>query len=58
MKHATEPDKPDPQQSEIARGTPPARTPEALPETDIQPDQAPVRDTPDVARTRQAPNAP
>lgn len=50
MNRSTEPDKPDPQQSEIACGTPPARTPEALPETDVQPDQAPVRDTPDVAR--------
>jgi hypothetical protein len=57
MKRSPEPDKPDPQQSEIARGTPPARTPETLPETDVQPDQAPVRDTPDVTRTGQAPNA-
>lgn len=56
MKRSTEPDKPVPQ-SEIARGTPPARTPEALPETDAQPDQAPVRNTPDVPRTGQAPNA-
>jgi hypothetical protein len=57
MTPSHEPDKPDPQQSEIARGTPPARTPEALPETDLQPDQAPVRDTPDVTRTRNPPGA-
>jgi hypothetical protein len=55
MNRPAEPGKPDPQQSEIGRGTPPARTPETLPETDLQPDQAPVRDTPDVTRTGHAP---
>ena len=48
MDASTKPDKPDPAQSEIGRGTPPARTPEDLPDTDVQPEQAPVRDTPDV----------
>lgn len=47
MTETPTPQKPDPQQSEIGRGTPPARTPEALPETDVQPDQQPVRDIPD-----------
>lgn len=42
--------KTDPAQAEIGRGTPPARTPESRPETDMQPDQAPVRDTPDVGQ--------
>lgn len=51
--------KTDPAQAEIGRGTPPARTPESRPETDRQPGQAPVRDTPDVSQrptpaTRQA----
>ena len=41
MKRSSKPDKPASRQSEIARGTPPARTRDALPETDVQPDQAP-----------------
>ncbi|TCG01973.1 hypothetical protein BZM26_05020 [Paraburkholderia strydomiana] len=48
MTETPTPQKPDPQQSETGRGTPPARTPEALPETDVQPDQQPVRDIPGV----------
>jgi hypothetical protein len=40
--------KPDPQQQEIASGTPPARTPTTPPDTDIQPDQQTERDTPDL----------
>ncbi|GLU32571.1 hypothetical protein WKR88_17965 [Trinickia caryophylli] len=48
MGNDTEHRKTNPAQSEIGRGTPPARTPEALPDTDIEPDQAPVRDTPEV----------
>jgi hypothetical protein len=52
MDASTKPDKPDPAQSEIGRGTPPTRTPEDLPDTDLQPEQAPVRDTPDVQRPR------
>lgn len=39
-----------PAQAERGRGTPPARTPESLPETDMQPDRAPVRDTPNVGQ--------
>ncbi|WP_250454030.1 hypothetical protein [Caballeronia sp. ATUFL_M2_KS44] len=55
MPDASDPQKPDPSQSEIARGTPPARTPETLPDTlpdntDLQPDQQPVRGTPDMSR--------
>ena len=54
-----DPNKPDtqdePQQSDIARGTPPARTPEALPDTDLQPDQTPVRDTPDIRQPQTPP---
>ena len=52
MDASTKPDKPDPAQSEIGRGTPPTRTPEDLPDTDLQPEQAPVRDTPDVQQPR------
>ncbi|WMY10852.1 hypothetical protein [Paraburkholderia phenoliruptrix] len=48
MTETPAPQKPDPQQSEVSRGTPPARTPESLPETDLQPDQQPVRDIPGV----------
>jgi len=48
----------DPAPSEIARGTPPARTPETLPDTDLQPDQAPVRDTPEVEPTGNQPHTP
>lgn len=40
-----------PEQTEIASGTPPARTPETLPDnTDLQPDQNPVRGTPDISK--------
>ncbi|HEY2024410.1 hypothetical protein [Paraburkholderia sp.] len=45
---APEPAKPDVQQAEIGSGTPPSRIPEAQPDVDVQPDQQPVRDTPDV----------
>jgi hypothetical protein len=55
MDEPTQPDKPDPKQSDIGRGTPPARTPETLPETDLQPEQTPVRDTPDVQAPRTPP---
>ncbi|WP_162878264.1 hypothetical protein [Trinickia diaoshuihuensis] len=48
MSESTPSGKDQPSQPDIARGTPPARTPETLPETDLEPDQAPVRDTPDV----------
>jgi hypothetical protein len=40
--------KPDTQQEELASGTPPARIPTTPPDTDVQPDQQPVRDTPDL----------
>jgi hypothetical protein len=40
--------KPDTQQEELASGTAPARTPTTPPDTDVQPDQQPVRDTPDL----------
>lgn len=43
-----EPGKTDRQQAEIAGGTPPGRVPSTNPETDAEPDQRPVRDTPDV----------
>ena len=43
-----EPEKTDRQQAEIARGTPPGRVPSTKPETDVEPDQRPVRDAPDV----------
>jgi len=43
------PEKREPQQSEIGRGTPPARTPEPQSDTDVQPDQNPVRNTPDTS---------
>lgn len=55
MTESTGPGNADPAQSEIGRGTPPARTPEQLPDTDLQPEQAPIRDTPDV---RQPPAPP
>ncbi len=55
MDEPTKPEKPDPRRSDIGRGTPPARTPEPLPETDLQPDQAPVRDTPGVQAPRTPP---
>ncbi|SAK45443.1 hypothetical protein AWB75_00782 [Caballeronia catudaia] len=49
MPDTNKPPQADPQQEELARGTPPARTPETLPEnTDFQPDQNPLRDTPDL----------
>jgi hypothetical protein len=48
----------DPVQSEIGRGTPPARTPEDLPETDLQPEQAPVRDTPEAQPPGSQPRTP
>ncbi|MFM0048390.1 hypothetical protein [Caballeronia grimmiae] len=50
MPDASDPQTPDPSQAEIARGTPPARTPETLPDTDLQPDQQPVRGTPDLSK--------
>ncbi len=50
--------KPDPAPSEIGRGTPPARTPETLPETDLQPDQAPVRDAHEVEPAGKQPHTP
>ncbi|APA89879.1 hypothetical protein BJG93_31000 (plasmid) [Paraburkholderia sprentiae WSM5005] len=49
------PDKPDSQQTEIGSGTPPPRVPEAMPDTDRQPEQQPVRDTPDVRAPGPAP---
>jgi hypothetical protein len=52
------PHKPDPQQSELSRGTPPASTPESLPETDLEPDQQPVRGTPDAGGPRTQSPAP
>lgn len=55
MAGSIKPEKPDPEQSEIGRGTPPARTAEALPDTDLQPDQTPVRDTPDAQAPRTPP---
>jgi hypothetical protein len=48
MSNTATPSTPDPQQDELARGTPPAQIPETAPETDIEPDQQPVRDTPDL----------
>lgn len=48
MPDTNQPPRPDPQQEELARGTPPARTPETSPDTDLQPDQQPVRGTPDL----------
>lgn len=47
--------KTDPAQAEIRRDTSPALTPERLPATDLQPDQAPVRDTPDVGQRQTSP---
>jgi len=55
MTESPTPGKAQPSQSDIARGTPPARTPETLPETDLEPDQAPVRDTADVRPNRTPP---
>lgn len=43
------PQQSDPAQSDIARGTPPAHTPGTSPESDVQPDQQPVRGTPDMS---------
>ena len=45
-----EPAKPDVQQAEIGSGTPPPRIPGTQPDVDFQPEQRPVRDTPDVER--------
>jgi hypothetical protein len=56
MTESPRPGKPQPSQPDIARGTPPARTPETLPETDLEPDQAPVRDTPDVRPSQTSPD--
>ena len=42
MNEPTRPGEPDAAQSEIGRGTPPARTPETLPDTDLETHQAPV----------------
>jgi hypothetical protein len=51
MSDPTQPQSPTPEQTEIASGTPPARTPETLPDnTDLQPDQNPVRGTPDISK--------
>ncbi|WP_244851327.1 hypothetical protein [Caballeronia sp. SL2Y3] len=51
MSDPTEPQNPTPDQTEIASGTPPARTPETLPDkTDLQPEQNPVRGTPDISK--------
>lgn len=44
----TEPGKTDGQQAEIGRGTPPGRVPSTKPEPGVQPDQRPVRETPDA----------
>jgi hypothetical protein len=49
------PEKREPQQSEIGRGPPPARTPEPQSDTDVQPDQNPVRTTPDTSGPGNAP---
>lgn len=60
MNRSTEPATPGAAPSEIALGTPPSRTPETLPDTDLQPEQAPARHTPDVRSEpggkRKAPN--
>jgi len=52
MQQQPDPAKPDvdksPEQSEIARGTPPPRVPGGPTDTDLEPEQQPVRDTPDV----------
>jgi len=55
----TQPQKPQPSQTEIASGTPPACTPQTLPDTtdntdntdntDVQPEQNPIRGTPDAS---------